>query len=103
MGQSFADAVGRAGLDPALITPYRDHPLVESGVDLPTIQRISGHKTLAMVLRYAHVHDPDIDDAIAALGTLWQRPANAITPELHRPQNSGHRRGTGVRLKLNAV
>jgi hypothetical protein len=63
--------------------------LVEAGVDLPTVQRISGHKTLAMVLRYAHVHDPHIDDAVRAIGrTLPQRPGNAITQKLHMPQNN---------------
>src|SRR6266513_1837978 len=62
--------------------------LVQAGVDLPTIQKISGHKTLAMVLRYVHVHGRHIDQAIRALGrTVPQRPGNksvdAITPELH--------------------
>lgn len=28
--------------------------LVQAGVDLPTVQRISGHKTLIMVERYTH-------------------------------------------------
>ena len=42
--------------------------LVQAGVDLPTIQRISGHKTLKMVLRYTHVHGKHIDAGIAALG-----------------------------------
>jgi len=42
--------------------------LVKAGVDLPTIQRISGHKTLDMVLRYTHVHDEHIDDAILNIG-----------------------------------
>ena len=61
MDRPFRDAVTRAGLDPALITPHvMRHTaitkLVQAGVDLPTVQRISGHKTLTMVLRYAHVH-----------------------------------------------
>ena len=32
------------------------------------MQKISGYKTLAMVLRYAHVSDPHIDEAIRASG-----------------------------------
>jgi integrase len=57
MGRPFKDAVVRAGLDPVAITPHvMRHTaitkLVQAGVDLPTIQRISGQKTLAMVLRY---------------------------------------------------
>jgi integrase len=107
MGRAFAAAVAVAGLDPVLITPHvMRHSaitkLVETGADLPTIQRISGHKTLAMVLRYTHVHGRHIDQAIRAIGrTVPQRPANEtgapITPKLHtapRPQpRSGARRG----------
>ncbi len=48
--------------------------LVEAGIDLPTIQRISGHKTLAMVLRYAHVSGAHIDAAMAALDRTIPEP-----------------------------
>jgi integrase len=94
MDNAFRDAVVRAGLDPELVTPHvMRHTaitaLVQAGVDLPTIQKISGHKTLAMVLRYAHVHGQHIDRAIEAIGrTLPELPANktgsGITQELHR-------------------
>ncbi len=72
MQRSFRRAVVRAGLDPARITPHvMRHTaitrLVEAGIDLPTMQRISGHKTLSMVLRYAHVSGALIDAAMAAL------------------------------------
>jgi integrase len=108
LDRPFADAVERAGLDPKVTPHVMRHTavthLVEAGVDLPTVQRISGHKTLAMVLRYSHVHDPHIDDAIRALGrTLPQRPENAITQELHRPENSGARYSAKARPKLRAV
>jgi integrase len=89
----FRDAVTRAGLDPEMVTPHvMRHTaitkLVQAGVDLPTIQRISGHKTLAMVLRYTHVHGRHIDQAIRAIGRTIPEPAankdaRAITPELH--------------------
>lgn len=73
MDRPFRDAVKAAGLDPARITPHvMRHTaitaLVRAGVDLPTVQKISGHKTLAMVLRYAHVHGAHIDQAIKAIG-----------------------------------
>jgi site-specific recombinase XerD len=80
MDNAFRDSVVRAGLDPELVTPHvMRHTaittLVQAGVDLPTIQRISGHKTLKMILRYAHVHGPHIDRAIEAIGRtlpeLW--------------------------------
>jgi hypothetical protein len=64
--------------------------LVQAGVDLPTIQRISGHKTVAMVLRYAHVHGQHIDQAIRAIGRTLPQPTEnktgrTITQELHTP------------------
>jgi Phage integrase family len=94
MDRPFARAVQKAGLDPERVTPHvMRHTaitnLVKSNVDLPTIQRISGHKTLAMVLRYTHIHGQHIDRAIAAIGrTLPEpspnEPASTVTPELHK-------------------
>ncbi len=55
--------------------------LVQSGVDLPTVQRISGHKTLAMVGRYSHQNG-------AHLQTAMDRLQCAITQELHRKRKS---------------
>lgn len=74
MARPFERAVKRAGLDPKKVSPHTMRHtaitrLVKVGVDLPTIQRISGHKTLAMVLRYTHVHGAHIDKAIGALST----------------------------------
>jgi len=108
MQKSFARAVVRAGLDPAKITPHvMRHTaitrLVEAGIDLPTIQRISGHKTLAMVLRYAHVSGTHIDAAMAALDRTSGEPAagdendatTQVTQELHPPQS--RRAGRGLK------
>ena len=97
MGKPFRRAVIRAGLDPTQVTPHvMRHTaitnLVQAGVDLPTIQRISGHKTLAMVLRYTHVHGSHIDQAIRAIGKglpepSKNKPADTITQELHIAPN----------------
>jgi site-specific recombinase XerD len=86
MDKPFRRAVDRAQLDPAAITPHvMRHTsitnLVEAGVDLPTIQKISGHKTLAMVLRYAHVHDHHIDRAIRAIGRSIPEPTENKTTD----------------------
>ncbi len=93
MDIAFRNAVAEAelGIDPALVTPHvMRHTaitaLVQAGVE--TVQRISGHKTLAMVMRYSHVHGDHIDRAIKAIGrTLPELPANetgrSVTPELH--------------------
>jgi integrase len=94
MERPFQRAVIRAKLNPAKVTPHvMRHTaitrLVKAGVDLPTIQKISGHKTLAMVLRYTHVHGQHIDTAIAALDTGNIIP---FTPELHTSENVGPKR-----------
>jgi integrase len=98
MAKPFRNAVLRAGLDPNIVTPHvMRHTaitrLVQAGVDLPTIQSISGHKTLAMVLRYTHVHAPHIDKAIATIGRALPEPrANRIpgtaTQGLHNAKNT---------------
>ncbi|RZM32170.1 MAG: site-specific integrase, partial [Sphingomonas sp.] len=91
MADPFQRAVVRAGLIPSKVTPHvMRHTaitrLVRAGADLPTIQKISGHKTLAMVLRYVHIHGQHIDQAIAAIDNAF---ADAITPELHTPRIDG--------------
>ena len=45
-------------------------PLVQAGIDLPTVKRISGHKTLQMVERYSHQNGAHIQ---AAMDKLEQR------------------------------
>lgn len=90
MAKQFLRAVTRAGLEPSKVTPHvMRHTaitrLVRAGVDLPTIQKISGHKTLSMVLRYVHIHGQHIDDAIRALDTGF---AGTITPKLHTPEKT---------------
>jgi len=49
--------------------------LVQAGVDLPTVKRISGHKTLIMVERYAHQNSEHIK---AAMDKLEERYKKAV-------------------------
>jgi len=42
-------------------------------VDLPTVKRISGHKTLAMVERYAHANGEHIQAAMDKLEARYRR------------------------------
>lgn len=68
----FRRAVKASGLSPDLVTPHvMRHTaatmMVAAGVPLPAVQRVTGHKTLSMVLRYTHLADRSIDDAMAAL------------------------------------
>lgn len=71
----FRRVVEAAGLDPTQIVRHTlrhtaiTH-LVQAGVDLPTVKRISGHKTLQMVERYSHQNGAHIQ---AAMDKLEQR------------------------------
>lgn len=68
----FRRVIAGAGLDPSKITRHTlrhtaiTH-LVQAGVDLPTVQRISGHKSLQMVSRYAHQNAAHIENAMDQL------------------------------------
>ncbi len=61
-----------AGLDPKQVVRHTlrhtaiTH-LVQAGVDLPTVKRISGHKTLQMVERYSHQNGIHIQSAMDKL------------------------------------
>lgn len=87
VSSQFRRVAKRAQLDPKKVTPHvLRHTaitgLVKAGVDLPTVQRISGHKTLAMVLRYTQLTDEHIDQSVAELDGAF---SSMITPELHTP------------------
>jgi integrase len=68
----FHRVVRAAGLDPKQVVKHTlrhtaiTH-LVQSGVDLPTVKRISGHKTLIMVERYSHQNGEHIQSAMDKL------------------------------------
>ena len=46
--------------------------LVQSGVDLPTVQRISGYKILSMVSRYSHQNGAHIQAAMNKLDEKYK-------------------------------
>ena len=71
----FRRVVAAAGLNPKEVVRHTlrhtaiTH-LVQAGIDLPTVKRISGHKTLQMVERYSHQNGSHIQ---AAMDKLDQR------------------------------
>lgn len=71
MDGPFRRAVVNAGLDPQRVTPHlMRHTTVtwlSKLFDARTIQGISGHKSLSMVMHYVHANDEDIDLAANAL------------------------------------
>ena len=85
MRDAFRRIVESAGLDPKHCTPHvMRHTaiscLVMARADIPTIQKISGHKTPAMVLHYVHLFGEHIDNAMTVLD---QGVPDPITPKLH--------------------
>jgi integrase len=48
--------------------------LSESGADVPTIKEFSGHRSLEMVMRYAHARDKQIDAALDRLEKSKTKP-----------------------------
>lgn len=68
----FRRAVKEAGLDVKTVVRHTlrhtaiTH-LVQAGVDLPTVKRISGHKNLSMVERYSHQNGAHIQAAMDKL------------------------------------
>jgi len=71
----FRRVIKDAGLDPDKIVPHTlRHTAIthlsQAGVDLSTIQRISGHKSIEMVMRYSHQNKEHIH---AAMDILEQR------------------------------
>ena len=93
--KSFRRAAVAAGLDGEVVTPHvMRHTavtrLVRAGADIATIMKISGHKTVAMVLRYTHVDAAHIDAAAAALGMTFSgtTPQLSTTPEKLRAEKA---------------
>jgi integrase len=79
--KAFVRSVKCAGLDPNQVVRHTlrhtaiTH-LVQAGVDLPTVKRISGHKTMAMVERYAHQSGAHIDEAMDRLDDRYRTAKN---------------------------
>jgi integrase len=75
--KAFVRVVFAAGLNPKQVVRHTlrhtaiTH-LVQGGVDLPTVKRISGHKTMAMVERYAHQSGAHIAEAMDKLDDRYR-------------------------------
>lgn len=86
--RAFRRVVVAAGLDPKEVVRHTlrhtaiTH-LVQAGIDLPTVQRISGHKTLQMVVRYAHQSGEHIRAAMTKLERRY-RPLAVVKEEMKR-------------------
>ena len=78
LDKPFRRVVAEAGLDTTLVVRHTlrhtaiTH-LVQAGVDLPTVKRISGHKNLSMVERYSHQNGAHIALAMDRLGERYRK------------------------------
>jgi integrase len=78
LDKPFRRVVVNAGLDPRQIVRHTlrhtaiTH-LVQAGVDLPTVKRISGHKNLSMVERYSHQNGAHIESAMDKLASRYRK------------------------------
>lgn len=81
--KAFRRVVKAAGMDPYVVVRHTlrhtaiTH-LVQAGVDLPTVKRISGHKTLQMVERYSHQNGEHIRQAMDKLEQRYNAKSNVI-------------------------
>jgi site-specific recombinase XerD len=77
---TFERAVRQAGIQDFTFHDLRHtfaSRLVMAGVDLPTVQKLLGHKEITMTLRYAHLSN---DHMQAAVKKLEKVPAIFTTP-----------------------
>lgn len=78
LDKPFRRVVANAGLDPTQVVRHTlrhtaiTH-LVQAGVDLPTVKRISGHKNLSMVERYSHQNGTHIESAMDKLAERYRK------------------------------
>lgn len=85
--RSFKTAVRRAGIKDFkfhdLRHTFASH-LVMAGVDLTTVSKLLGHKTLTMTLRYSHLAPSHMVKAVGMLDSTLN--GNEVTQKLHNSQ-----------------
>ncbi len=102
IAKPFRRVVAAAGFDTRLVNRHTlRHTaisnMVQAGIDLPTVKRFSGHKTLKMVERYAHQNGEHIQAAMAkyqermnlASASSENEKQGTITQELHKTEKQG--------------
>ena len=79
---SFRRAVRRANIQDFHFHDLRHTfatRLVMAGVDLRTVAELLGHKTLRMVMRYAHFAPGQLERVRRVMGTFWSPKASEIS------------------------
>ena len=96
--RSFATACRKAGISGATFHSLRHtfaSHLVMNGIDLTTVSRLLGHKSLTMTLRYAHLAPNHLDKAVnslnAVIGILKNDAPGEISTEKAQSKEKGLR------------
>lgn len=83
--KAFRRVVAAAGLPPEVCRHTLRHTaithLVQAGVDLPTVARVSGHKTLAMIYRYTHANSEHLQTATDKLERRYSHTNKGDIPK----------------------
>ena len=82
--RSFATACRRSGIKDFnfhdLRHTFASH-LVMKGIDITTVSRLLGHKSLTMTLRYAHLAPSHLANAVSVLDSALNK--NEVTQKVH--------------------
>ncbi len=77
--RSYPTAVEQAGFGEEVVFHTLRHTfashLVMAGVDIATVSRLMGHKSLAMTMRYSHLAPNHLSNAVGALAAALRKPA----------------------------
>lgn len=72
--RSFDGALEKAGITDFVFHDLRHtfaSHLVMSGCNLRTVQQLMGHKDITMTMRYSHLSQAHLEEAVQRLDTLW--------------------------------
>ncbi|QXE87367.1 site-specific integrase [Geomonas nitrogeniifigens] len=76
--RSFRTAATKAGFDNDVVFHTLRHTfashLVMAGVDIPTVSRLMGHKSITMTMRYSHLAPNHLSNAVNALAAALGNP-----------------------------
>ncbi len=77
--EAFTSACRRSGIKDFRFQDLRHtfaSHLVKAGIEITTVSKLLGHKSMAMTLRYSHLAPDHLQAAVNALNVLSKRPAS---------------------------
>ena len=82
----FKQAVKASGRNPDFSIHSCRHTfasrLVQAGVALPKVQKLLGHSSIVMTMKYVHIHDDDLVEAVRNLAPTAGQSAPDTSPEV---------------------